>query len=126
MSETKRITNGADITTLERLAEQMQRDAMRNVSGLNASAVLSIVDIIRQAIGAPINWPSRVDGLAAAEAYYPGSPDLRHGFNAGVKWAVEHYHPSVVPSHYDGGHEHEGRRDRAGASGSVATIPRPA
>lgn len=87
-----------DVTTLERLAEQMQRDAMGRGMGLNASAVLSIVDIIRQAIGAPLMWPSREAGCKAAEAYYPGTPDLRHGFNAGVKWAVEHYQPSVDPS----------------------------
>ena len=89
---------GADIKTLEMLAEKMRCDVIRNGSGLTSSAVLSIADIIKQAIGAPISWPSREAGCEAAAAYYPGAPDLRHGFNAGVKWAVEHYQPSVEPS----------------------------
>lgn len=94
--------NGADIKTLEMLAERMHHDAMRRAGGLSNSAVLSIADIIKQAIGAPINWPSRVDGCDAAAAYYPGSPELRHGFNAGVKWAVEHYQPSIAPTRRNG------------------------
>jgi hypothetical protein len=89
--------NGADVKTLEQLAERMRLDAMRGV-GLSASAVSSIAGIIQAAIGAPLMWPSRESGAEAAEAYYPGSPDLRHGFNAGVKWAVENYIPTVEPS----------------------------
>ena len=84
-----------DTKTLERLADQMDKDAMRGV-GLNAGAIRSIADIIRQAIGAPLTWPSREAGCTAAEEYYPGDPSLRHGFNAGVKWAVEHYAPTVA------------------------------
>lgn len=83
-----------DIKTLEKLADKMDQDALRGV-GLTAGAVASIADIIRQAIGAPLMWPSRVAGADAAIDYYQGSPDLRHSFNAGVKWAVEHYSPTA-------------------------------
>ena len=88
---------GVDIKCLERLAEQIRQDAGRG-PGLSSSAALSIADIIEQAIGAPLSWPTREAGLAAAKAYYPSSPDLRHGFNAGVKWAVENYVPTLEPS----------------------------
>ena len=80
-----------DVKTLERLAQQIKKDAMRG-AGLNPSALMSIASIIEDAIGAPLMWPSRDAGADAADAYYPGAPDLRHGFNAGVKWAVEQYH----------------------------------
>jgi hypothetical protein len=89
--------SGADIKTLERLAEQMRTDALRG-AGLNASAVSSIACIIQDAIGAPLMWPSREAGVKAADEYYRGSPDLRHAFNAGVKWAVENYQPTVAPT----------------------------
>jgi hypothetical protein len=84
----------ADITTLSKLADKLEMDA-RALNGLNPSAMASIAFIIRDAIGAPLMWPSRVAGADAASDYYPGHPDLRHGFNAGVKWAVEHYHPTI-------------------------------
>ena len=84
-----------DITTLEKLAAQM-RDDTRTGAGLNAAAVSSIATIIERAIGAPLNWPSRVGGAHAADDYYSGSPSLRLAFNHGVKWAVEHYAPSEV------------------------------
>lgn len=91
------IKPNADIKTLERLVDRMKRD-VANGSGLNSSAVLSLCSIIEDAIGAPINWPSRVAGVAAADNYYRSSPDLRHAFNAGVKWAVEAYRPTTEPS----------------------------
>lgn len=87
----------ADIKCLERLVDQMKRDVAKG-NGLSMSAVLSICGIIEDAIGAPIDWPTRVAGTEAAAEYYPGDPALRHGFNAGVKWAVEAYRPSVQPS----------------------------
>lgn len=83
-----------DIKTLERLAQRLDDDAKR-VYGLNPSAVRSVANIIRATIGAPLMWPSRTAGCDAADAEYPGSPDLRMAFNAGVKWAVEHYGPTV-------------------------------
>lgn len=86
-----------DIKTLEHLAEQMTRDGMRGAT-LNRSSVLSIADIIKQAIGAPLMWPSSTAGAFAAEDFYPGSPNHRAGFNHGVKWAVEHYSPTEKPS----------------------------
>ena len=85
------MSDRADTKTLEILAARIERDSIA-LSGLNPSAMRSIADIIRAAIGAPAMWPSREAGYAAADAYYPGSPDLRHSFNAGVKWAVEQYH----------------------------------
>lgn len=93
----EKIKPNADIKTLERLVEQMKRDVARG-SGLNSSAVLSICSIIEGAIGAPINWPSRVAGVAAADEYYQSDNALRHAFNAGVKWAVEAYRPTTEPS----------------------------
>lgn len=83
-----------DIKTLEKLADQMNKDALLG-AGLNNSVVFNISDIIRKAIGAPLIWPSREAGAKAADKYYSGSPDLRHAFNAGVKWAVESYAPTV-------------------------------
>jgi hypothetical protein len=83
-----------DVKTLELLAERIDADS-RQVHALNPAAMRSVADIIRRAIGAPLMWPSRTAGADAADAYYPGSPDLRHAFNAGVKWAVEHYGPTV-------------------------------
>jgi hypothetical protein len=80
----------ADIKTLEQLAARMKQDALRGHS-MHPSFVASIASIIEAAIGAPLMWPSRRAGAQAADEYYPGAPDLRHGFNAGVKWAVEHY-----------------------------------
>ncbi len=85
----------ADVKTLERLAQRMKQDALRG-AGLNPSAVASIAAIIDDAIGAPLMWPSRTAGADAACDYYLGSPDLRGAFNAGVKWAVEHYQPTVA------------------------------
>lgn len=84
----------ADIKTLEQLATQLDEDA-QNLQGMNHSAMRSVAEIIRRAIGAPLMWPSREAGAAAADRYFPGSPDLRHAFNGGVKWAVENYRPSV-------------------------------
>ena len=81
----------ADVKTLERLADQIDKDAI-SLLGLNPIAMRSIAEIIRCAIGAPLMWPSREAGCAAADEYYKGSPDLRHAFNSGVKWAVEQYH----------------------------------
>jgi hypothetical protein len=85
----------ADIVRLERLAEQLIKDA-RTVHLLNPSAMISIADIIRRAIGAPISWPTRYDGARYADDYYRGNNDLRMAFNHGVKWAVEHYHPAEI------------------------------
>ncbi len=83
-----------DIKTLEKLAERIEADA-KVVHALNPSAMLSIADIIRASIGAPLMWPSRIAGADYAEDSYRGSPDLRAAFNHGVKWAVEHYSPTV-------------------------------
>lgn len=87
-----------DIKTLERLADRIEADAKR-AAGLNPVAMLSIADIIRNAIGAPLMWPSRAAGADAADELYRGSPNLRSAFNHGVKWAVEHYSPTVAPRH---------------------------
>lgn len=87
----------ADVKTLEALARRLSEDAKRGV-GISASAAGSIAGIIMDAIGAPLSWPSREAGVEAATAYYPGAPDLRHGFNAGVKWAVENYVPTIEPA----------------------------
>jgi hypothetical protein len=81
----------ADVKTLEKLADQIDRDALRG-AGLNPSALFSIVEIIRRAIGAPLMWPSREAAAEAAQEYYRGDPALRHAFNTGAKWAVEQYH----------------------------------
>lgn len=83
-----------DIKTLEALADRLERDGKR-LGDINSSAAPSIATIIRDAIGAPISWPSRVAGAQYADEYYPGSPDLRMAFNHGVKWAVERYAPTV-------------------------------
>ncbi len=83
-----------DVKTLERISDQLQLDAGRGWN-LNNAAMRNISDIIRDAIGAPLVWPSRVAGCDAANEEYPGSPSERLAFNAGVKWAVEHYSPSV-------------------------------
>lgn len=87
-----------DINTLEKLAEQIKTDLAAGVGGLNRSAAYSIAEIIERSIGAPINWPSRVAGVQFADEYYSGNPSMRLAFNHGVKWAVEHYGPSVKPS----------------------------
>lgn len=84
----------ADIKTLEKLAEQMESDG-RSGRGLNPSAVFSIVDIIRRAVGAPLMWPSREAGAEYAERYYQGDNAARAAFNHGVKWAVENYRPQL-------------------------------
>lgn len=91
------MSNGADVKALEALALRLREDAGNGIN-LNINTMISIADIIEQAIGAPLMWPVRSAGCEAAAAYYPGAPDLRHGFNAGVKWAVENYQPSVPPS----------------------------
>lgn len=83
-----------DVKTLERLATKMQEDALRGV-GLTPAAIGSIAGIIQAAIGAPVMWPSRVAGAHYADDFYFGSPSLRAAFNNGVKWAVEHYDPTV-------------------------------
>lgn len=80
----------ADIRTLEILAAQIEKDA-RHGRGLNSSALMSVADIIKRAIGAPLMWPARAEGVRAADDWYPGSPDLRLAWNGGVKWAVENY-----------------------------------
>ncbi len=80
----------ADVKTLELLVYRMRADVARG-GGLSYAAVMSIAGIIEDAIGAPVGWPSRIAGCEAAAKYYPGANDLRHGFNAGVKWAVERY-----------------------------------
>ncbi len=80
----------ADVKTLELLVHRMRADVARG-GGLSYAAVMSITCIIEDAIGAPVGWPSRIAGCEAAAKYYPGANDLRHGFNAGVKWAVERY-----------------------------------
>jgi hypothetical protein len=88
------MTMNVDIKTLEILADRMEEDA--KFGGINAGAMRSVVEIIRTSIGAPIMWPSSLAGAQRADDYYPGSPDLRLAFNHGVKWAVEHYSPSVL------------------------------
>ena len=85
--------HSADIVKLERLAETLLKDALV-VHLLTPSAMISIADIIRRAIGAPLMWPTRADGAAYADNMYRGSNDLRAAFNHGVKWAVEHYQPT--------------------------------
>lgn len=85
-----------DLTTLERLAAKLDEDANR-LYGINPAAMRSVASIIREAIGAPVSWPSRVAGCDAAAEAYPGNPALRLAFNAGVKWAVERYSPTTEP-----------------------------
>ena len=85
-----------DIKTLERLADQMERDS-RILHGLNSAAVASISVIIKDSIGAPLNWPSYVAARDAAEEYsYSGSRKVTDAFMAGAKWAIEHYDPTKV------------------------------
>jgi hypothetical protein len=84
-----------DLITLERLAHKLVEDS-KSLHGLNTAAMRSVALIIEAAIGAPINWPSRVAGCDAAEDYYPGSPEGRHAFNAGVAWAVKHYQGATI------------------------------
>lgn len=86
----------ADLKTLEQVADQLEADAGKGWSLSNA-AMRSIAVLIRDAIGAPLNWPSRVAGVQTADEAYPGGPSERLAFNAGVKWAVEHYEPTVKP-----------------------------
>lgn len=88
------MSDTVDIKTLEQLADRLKRDATV-VRSLTAGAMLSIADLIERAIGAPASWPSRRAGALASEEYFPGSPTARHAFNAGVKWAVENYVPTV-------------------------------
>lgn len=83
----------ADITTLEKLANTLEEDANR-LHGLGPDMMRSVAEIIRESIGAPIMWPSRVAGAAYADEYYAGSNRERLVFNHGVKWAVEHYSPT--------------------------------
>jgi hypothetical protein len=97
MTETNPTPPAADLKTLERLVDMMRKDTASG-AGLTYAAVRSIAEIIERAIGAPLSWPSREAGAKAADEYYPGTPTLRHGFNAGVKWAVEHYTPTDEPS----------------------------
>lgn len=99
----------ADIKTLEYLAAKMREDTQHG-HGLTAAAVASIAGIIDAAIGAPLGWPSRVAGVQYADDYYDGNPSLRLAFNHGVKWAVEHYHPT----------EKESRRYGRSGDGEVA------
>lgn len=83
-----------DIKTLEMLAEKIDSDCRKGYA-IQPGAGRSIAEIIRTAIGAPLMWPSRAAGCDAADEAYPGSPDLRHAFNWGVKWAVERYGSTV-------------------------------
>ena len=80
-----------DVKTLELLADRMEKDARAGVHRLSGSAMLSIADIIRAAIGAPLMWPSRDAGVRFADEFYSGTPTSRMAFNHGVKWAVERY-----------------------------------
>ena len=89
------MSDKVDIKTLEILANQIEKDA-RTFHALHPAAMRSVAEIIFRAIGAPISWPAREAGAVAAEEYYPGAPDLRHGFNAGVKWAVEKYQGTEI------------------------------
>lgn len=87
----------ADIKTLEKLAERMLADCQRG-NGMSATAIMSIAAIIEDAIGAPLSWPSREAGAKHADDAYPGDNAMRAAFNAGVKWAVENYQPTVEPT----------------------------
>ena len=81
----------ADFKTLEMLALRLKEDSLSGMN-LNAAAMRSIAGIIEAAIGAPLSWPSRKEGMKFADDYYSGSPSLRLAFNHGVKWTVEQYH----------------------------------
>jgi len=87
-----------DRKTLEHLAETLEADANRGMN-LNTMTMRNIASIIKDAIGAPVMWPSFVAGTHAADEAYPGNPSLRLAFNSGVKWAVERYDPTekIVP-----------------------------
>lgn len=83
-----------DLVRLERLAETLMRDAL-TIHSLNPSAMISIAGIIKDAIGAPLMWPTQSDGARYADEYYRAHNDLRAAFNHGVKWAVEHYQSTL-------------------------------
>jgi hypothetical protein len=84
----------ADVKTLERIAVQLRTDADKGWNLSNA-AMRSIAGLIDAAIGAPLSWPSRVAGADAANEFCDGDPAGRRAFNAGVKWAVEHYNATT-------------------------------
>ncbi len=83
-----------DIKTLERLAARLESVVDAGVHTLNSTAMLSVIEIIKRSIGAPLMWPSRSEGVRVADQMFSGSPSMRLAFNAGVKWAVESYQPS--------------------------------
>jgi hypothetical protein len=78
-----------DVVTLALLAQRINEDLDKGWEGISAPFARSIARIIQDAIGAPLMTPVSQDGAAAADEMFPGNPSARHGFNAGVAWAVQ-------------------------------------
>ncbi|MGI4793762.1 MAG: hypothetical protein ACRYG8_06675 [Janthinobacterium lividum] len=101
MTEEPTVEQKVDIAALSRLADQIDEDMRNEFSNLSRAAATSIASIVRAAIGAPVDWPTRQAGAEFADRYYAGDPSARMQFNHGVKWAVENYRPTLVRKRFD-------------------------
>lgn len=84
------VTDRVDVVTLHALVTQMRQDVSKG-TGISKVAVLNIANIIEQCVGAPILTPISIKGANEADLLFPGSPNLRGAFNAGVAWVIQNW-----------------------------------
>lgn len=82
-----------DVITLKQLAQQLKKDADAGLH-INPAAIMSIVGIIEQAVGAPTLQASFCDGIEMADKLFPGDQSSRAAFNYGVAWTIFRVHAS--------------------------------
>ena len=80
-----------DVVALHHVVSVLRKDIAAGFSGINSAAMRTIADRIERSLGAPLMQETVLNGVAAADDIFRGSPSHRAGFNAGVAWTLQQW-----------------------------------